>query len=272
MPPLHAALVAAILLSVCFCGADLAAAQQAGQAPEPGEIVRDCPDCGELVVIPSGAFEMGANDVPYEKPVHRVTIPRNFAIGRREVTFDEWDACVNDGGCKQRPDDRGWGRGQQPVLDVSWDDAQAFVSWLSQKTTKRYRLPTEAEWEYAARAGTPSQFWWGREAGKNNANCEDCLASPPRRTQPVGSYRPNGFGLYDTSGNIAEWVQDCWNDNYRGAPTDGSAWIKGQCGQRVLRGGSFASRSNMVRSDSRFRYDHDVRYYANGFRVVRELP
>jgi formylglycine-generating enzyme required for sulfatase activity len=224
------------------------------------------------VVIPSGAFEMGANDVPYEKPVHRVTIPRNFAIGRREVTFDEWDACVNDGGCKQRPDDRGWGRGQHPVLDVSWDDAQAFVSWLSQKTGKRYRLPTEAEWEYAARAGTPSPFWWGREAGKNNANCEDCLASPPRRTQPVGSFRPNGFGLYDTSGNIAEWVQDCWNDNYRGAPSDGSAWTKGQCGQRVLRGGSFASRSNMIRSHSRFRYDHDVRYYANGFRVVRELP
>ena len=262
----------ATLLAVLLWPASPALGQQPGAIPDAGEVLRDCPDCGELVVVPTGDFDMGANDVPYEKPVHKVTIAKPFAIGRREVTFDEWDACVSEGGCKYSPDDRGWGRGKRPVIDVSWDDAQAFVTWLSRRTTKRYRLPTEAEWEYAARAGTPTNFPWGRDAGANNANCEDCSPTPTRRTVPVGSLRPNGFGLYDTSGNVAEWVQDCWNDTYRNAPKDGSAWATGQCGQRVLRGGSFASRSNQIRSSSRFRYDHDVRYYANGFRVVRELP
>lgn len=270
-PPCTWALVGALLAAFLWW-APPAASQQTVAIPEAGEIVRDCPECAELVVVPTGEFEMGANDVPYEKPVHKVTIAKPFAIGRREVTFDEWDACVSGGGCKYNPDDRGWGRGKNPVLDVSWDDAQAFVTWLSQKTGKRYRLPTEAEWEYAARAGTPGNFPWGREVGANHANCEDCAPSPARRTMPTGSFRPNGFGLYDTAGNVAEWVQDCWKDTYRNAPKDGSAWTTGQCGQRVLRGGSFASRSNQIRSSSRFRYDHDVRYYANGFRVVRELP
>jgi formylglycine-generating enzyme required for sulfatase activity len=265
------ALVATLVAGFLWCTGP-AASQQSAVIPDAGEIVRDCPDCAELVVIPTGEFEMGANDVPYEKPVHKVTIAKPFAIGRHEVTFDEWDACVSAGGCKYRPDDRGWGRGKNPVLDVSWDDAQAFVNWLAQKTAKRYRLPSEAEWEYAARAGTLTNFSWGRDVGANHANCEDCSAPPARRTMPAGSFRPNGFGLYDTSGNVAEWVQDCWNDTYRNAPKDGSAWMAGQCNQRVLRGGSFASRSNQVRSSSRFRYDHDVRYYANGFRVLRELP
>jgi len=155
---------------------------------------------------------------------------------------------------------------------VSWDDAQAFVTWLSQKTTKRYRLPSEAEWEYAARAGTVLGYWWGRDVGTKNANCEDCATPPARQSLPTGSFRPNGYsGSTDTAGNVAEWVQDCWNDTYRSAPTDGSAWTTGQCQQRVLRGGSFASRANLVRSSSRFRYDRDVRYYANGFRVARDL-
>jgi formylglycine-generating enzyme required for sulfatase activity len=264
--------LAPTLFALSLWSASPASGQQSGGIPDPGEVLRDCPDCGELVVVPIGEFEMGGNDAPYEKPVHKVTIAKPFAIGRREVTFDEWDACVSAGGCKYNPDDRGWGRSKRPVIDVSWDDAQAFVSWLSQKTAKRYRLPTEAEWEYAARAGTPTNFSWGRDVGANNANCEDCTAPPARRTVPTGSFRPNGFGLYDTSGNVAEWVQDCWNDTYRNAPKDGSAWTTGQCGQRVLRGGSFSSRSNLIRSSSRFRYDRDVRYYANGFRVLRELP
>ena len=259
------------LLAVSLWSALPARGQQSGGIPDAGEVLRDCPDCGELVVVPTGEFDMGG-DAPYEKPVHKVMIAKPFAIGRREVTFDEWDACVSAGGCKYSPDDRGWGRGKRPVIDVSWDDAQAYVNWLSRTTAKRYRLPTEAEWEYAARAGTPANFSWGRDVGANNANCEDCSPTPARRTVPVGSFRPNGFGLYDTSGNVAEWVQDCWNDNYRNAPKDGAVWTTGQCGQRVLRGGSFASRSNQIRSGSRFRYDRDVRYYANGFRILRELP
>ena len=239
--------------------------------PEPGEIFRDCPDCSEMVVVPAGEFKMGSGETVYEKPEHRVVIANPFAIGRREITFEEWDLCVASGGCKYRPDDHGWGRGSRPVIDVSWDDAKAFVNWLSQKTQKGYRLPSEAEWEYAARAGTNSQFWWGRTPVNGNANCEDCSSTPPRRTLPTGSFRPNGFGLFDVAGNVAEWVEDCWNDSYRGAPTDGSAWATGQCRQRGLRGGSFASKANVIRSAARFRYDQDVRYYANGFRVARDL-
>ena len=169
----------------------------AAAIPEPGEIFRDCLDCSEMVVVPAGEFKMGSGDTAYEKPEHRVVIANPFAIGRREVTFEEWDLCVAAGGCKYRPDDHGWGRGSRPVMDVSWDDAKAFVAWLSQKTQKGYRLPSEAEWEYAARAGTNSPFWWGRAPVAGNANCEDCGGAPPRQTLPTGSLRPNGFGLFD---------------------------------------------------------------------------
>ena len=135
---------------------------------------------------------------------------------------------------------------------------------------KAYRLPTEAEWEYAARAGTATTFWWGKEAGKGHAKCADC-GDKTQGTAPTGSFRPNGFGLYDTSGNAAEWVEDCWNPSFAGAPADGSAWTKGDCSLRVLRGGSFLDKARGVASAARFRYDYDVRYYANGFRVVRDL-
>jgi len=155
---------------------------------------------------------------------------------------------------------------------LSWLDAKAFVSWLSQKTGKAYRLPSEAEWEYAARAGTNTSYWWGRDVGSRQANCRECNTGEPQRTTPVGSFKPNGFGLFDTAGNVAEWMEDCWNDNYRGAPRDGTAWMSGQCRLHVLRGGAFDSQAKFLRSTSRFRYDVDVRYIANGFRVVRELP
>jgi formylglycine-generating enzyme required for sulfatase activity len=243
----------------------------AAPIPEPGEIFRDCSDCPEMVVVPAGEFKMGSGETEYEKPEHRVVIASPFAIGRREISFEEWDLCIASGGCKYRPDDRGWGRGSRPVIDVSWDDANAFVTWLSQTTQKRYRLPSEAEWEYAARAGTNSKFWWGLAPATGNANCEDCGSTPLRQTLPTGSFRPNAFGLFDVAGNVAEWVEDCWNDSYRGAPTDGSSWTMGQCRQRGLRGGSFASKSNVIRSAARFRYDQDVRYYANGFRIARDL-
>jgi formylglycine-generating enzyme required for sulfatase activity len=240
-------------------------------APVPGETFRDCAECPEMVVVPSGQFEMGSNDSALEKPPHRVAIANPFAIGRREVTFDEWERCVTENACRYRPDDHGWGRGDRPVIDVSWDDAKVFLTWLSQKTGKRYRLPSEAEWEYAARAGTTAPWWWGREAGIGRANCVDCAAAPTHRTVPTASFRPNAFGLYDTAGNAAEWVEDCWNDTYRGAPHDGAAWTAGQCRLRVLRGGSFAAKATAIRSAARFRYDQDVRYYANGFRVARDV-
>jgi formylglycine-generating enzyme required for sulfatase activity len=236
----------------------------------PGDSFRDCQGCGEMVIVPAGAFDMGSN-TEYESPTHRVTIAKPFAIGRYEVTFDEWDRCVEDKGCKAQPDDREWGRGDRPVINVSWLDAKAFVTWLSQKTGKTYRLPSEAEWEYAARAGTNTAFWWGRDVGSRQANCRECNTGSGQQTSPVGSYKPNPFGLYDTAGNAAEWVEDCWNDNYRGAPTNGSAWNAGQCRLHGLRGGAYDSQAKSVRSTARFRYDTDVRYSANGFRVVREL-
>jgi len=248
-----------------------ARSEPARTGSNPGDIFRDCAGCTELVVVPAGSFDMGSS-LEYENPVHRVTIAKPFAIGRREVTFDEWDKCVDDGACKHRPDDRDWGRGDRPVINVSWIDAKAFATWLSQKTGQTYRLPSEAEWEYAARGGTNTPFWWGRDVGSRQANCRECNTGEAQKTSPVGSYKPNPFGLYDTAGNAAEWVEDCWNDNYRGAPNNGSAWAAGQCRLRVLRGGAFDSQSRYLRSMSRFRYDLDVRYVANGFRVMRELP
>jgi formylglycine-generating enzyme required for sulfatase activity len=186
--------------------------------------------------------------------------------------YDEWDKCADEGGCKHRPDDRQWGRGDRPVINVNWLDAKAFTVWLSRKTGQTYRLPSEAEWEYATCGGTETPYWWGRSVGSRHANCVQCNTGGPRRTSEVGSYEPNAFGLYDTAGNAAEWVEDCWNADYRGAPRNGSARVTGQCRLRVLRGGAFDSSSRYLRSASRFRYDMDVRYVANGFRVLRELP
>jgi formylglycine-generating enzyme required for sulfatase activity len=250
---------------------DPVVAQRDQPSLDPGEIFRDCEACPELVVVPPGDFAMGSNDTPYEKPEHPIVIKRAFAIGRREVTFAEWDQCADAGVCKHRPDDHGWGRGDRPVINVAWDDAKLFVAWLSQKSGQKYRLPSEAEWEYAARAGTKTPFWWGRDAGTGHAQCENCGSPTTKQVAVTGSYRPNGFGLYDTAGNAAEWVEDCWNENYRNAPKDGTAWTSGDCRLRVLRGGNFLSKATEIRSAARFRYDVDVRYYANGFRVMRDL-
>jgi len=250
---------------------DLTVAQKQSSI-EPGDIFRDCEDCPELVVVPPGDFVMGSGDTPYEKPERTISIPRPYAIGRREVTFAEWDRCADAGACKHRPDDHGWGRGDRPVINVSWDDTKLFLAWLSQRTGQKYRLPSEAEWEYAARAGTRTPFWWGRDVGTGHAQCDTCGSPTNQKIVPAGSFRPNGFGLYDTAGNAAEWVEDCWNDNYRNAPKDAVAWTGGDCRLRVLRGGNFISKASEVRSAARFRYDVDVRYYANGFRVMRELP
>jgi formylglycine-generating enzyme required for sulfatase activity len=258
-------------LALAVCVSESASSAGTDEEHLPGELFRDCPDCAELVVVPSGEFDMGSDLKPTEQPVHRVRIDQNFAIGRRNVTFAEWDRCVAAGGCKFSPPDQGWGRGDHPVTNVSWDDAKEFIAWLSKTAGKSYRLPTEAEWEYAARGGSTTPYWWGKDVGVGHAQCAECGESGTAKAVPVGSFRPNAFGLYDTAGNAAEWVEDCWNPSYRGAPSDGSAWMSGDCTLRVLRGGSFGDKAIALRSSARFRYDEDVRYYANGFRVARDL-
>lgn len=209
-----------------------------------------------------------------EDPQHRVRIARPFAVGRFEVTFDEWDACAADAGCNgYKPSDEGWGRGRRPVINVSWDDARAYIAWLSKKTGKSYRLLSESEYEYATRAGTQTAYPWGNAIGRNNANCHACGSQwDARQTAPVGSFAPNRFGLYDTVGNVREWTEDCYHDNYSGAPADGSAWIKGaNCYNRVVRGGSWFIAPAFLRSASRYWFTTDYRLNYLGFRVARTL-
>lgn len=245
----------------------------AAAAPAPAAspaTIRDCQDCPELTAIPAGSFQMGATEFyEFEKPVHPVTI-RPFYLGTREVTFEEWDACVAQGGCSHSPGDRGLGRGSRPVTDIHWNDAQAYLTWLSAKTGRRYRFPTEAEWEYAARAGAATAYPWGAAVDRDRANCVGCGERSRRQTLPTGQFPPNAFGLYDMAGNAAEWVADCWTENYRSARADGAVQNAPGCRERVLRGGSFNNDPRYLRSAARFKYDADVRFYANGFRVARD--
>ncbi|MCK6508252.1 formylglycine-generating enzyme family protein, partial [Myxococcota bacterium] len=203
-----------------------------------------------------------------EKPVHPVTVSRPIAMGRFEVTFAEYDACLAAGGCRSNVSDRGWGRGSNPVIHVTWNDAQDYVRWLSAVTGQRYRLPTEAEWEYAARGGSGAENVFG----VGQANCEGC-GSPfdGRRIAPVGRFPPNGFGLYDMLGNVWEWTLDCWNDSYRGAPNDGSPWLAGDCSRRSLRGGGWNNDKDKATAAYRNKDPITDRDPDNGFRVVREL-
>ncbi|WP_293810510.1 SUMF1/EgtB/PvdO family nonheme iron enzyme [uncultured Bosea sp.] len=240
--------------------------------PQPATSVpqRDCAGCPELIAIPAGSFQMGSNDLyEFEKPVHPVSI-HGFYLGAREVTFEEWDLCIDQGGCNFRPDDRGLGRGKRPVTDIHWNDANAYLTWLSARTGKRYRLPTESEWEYAARAGTTTVYPWGQALEKERANCVGCNDQKRGNTVPAGQFPANAFGLYDMAGNAAEWVADCWSESYRSAPRDGSAYTVGGCRERVLRGGSFNNDPRYLRSAARFKYEADVRFYTNGFRVARD--
>ncbi len=240
-------------------------------SPQPaGAPQRDCAGCPELVAIPAGSFQMGSNDLyQFEKPVHPVNI-RGFYLGAREVTFEEWDLCIDQGGCNYRPDDRGLGRGKRPVTDIHWNDANAYLAWLSARTGKLYRLPTESEWEYAARAGTTTIYPWGQVLVKERTNCLGCNDRKRGNTVPAGQFPPNAFGLYDMAGNAAEWVADCWSESYRSAPRDGSAYTVANCRERVLRGGSFNNDPRYLRSAARFKYEADVRFYTNGFRVARD--
>ena len=231
----------------------------------------------EMVVIPAGRFRMGCvtgqNCGDDEFPVHDVTIPEVFAVSKYEVTFSQWDACVLGGGCGgYRPGDEGWGRGNRPAINVSWEDAQAYVSWLSTQTGEEYRLLSEAEWEYVGRAGSPAPYSWGDEIGSNRANCAGCGSQwDDRQTAPVGSFSPNAFGVHDMHGNVWEWVEDCWNESYVGAPSDGSARRSGDCSRRVLRGGSWSLDPRNLRSATRTWGSAGVRYDFSGFRVARTL-
>lgn len=232
---------------------------------------RDCPQCPEMAMIPAGAFEMGSKEMfAFEAPAHHVVIPSSFYMAKREISLAEWDACVADKGCAYAPTQTAPDRVTMPVINLSWDDAQQYVRWLSGKTGRNYRLPSEAEWEYAARGGTTTTYPWGARMEGNRVNCSGCNGGPSNGPVASGSYPPNAFGLYDMLGNAAEWVEDCWHDSYRSAPSDGSAWLAPGCQERVLRGGAFNSEPRFVRSASRYKYDFDVRYEANGFRVVRQ--
>ncbi len=253
-------------------------AERGERRPIVGERIRDCAECPELVVVPSGTFEMGSpvgegGREKDEGPVHRVTISEPFAVGVYEVTFAQWEACRRGGGCTHNPHDEGWGRGTRPVLNVSWVDAQSYVDWLSSTTGKEFRLLSESEWEYVARAGTETRYWWGDEEGRGRTNCNGCREHQPgNRTSPVGSFSANGFGLHDVHGNVQEWVEDCWHRGYVGAPRDGSAWTTGgNCAYRVLRGGSWFNWPMGLRSANRVKIPPGYRVANSGIRVARAL-
>jgi formylglycine-generating enzyme required for sulfatase activity len=250
---------------------------EAERALHPGDTFRECAKyCPEMVVVPAGSFTMGSppeeGSNSSERPQHKVTIAKQFAVSQFEVTFDDWDACVVYGDCP-RPPDSGWGRGRQPGINVSWDDIQLYVAWLSKMTGKPYRLLSEADWEYAARAGTQTAYFWGDEIGVNNASCNACGSQwDNRQTAPVGSFAANPFGLYDMAGNVWEWVEDCFHDNYDGAPDDGSAWVAdGDCSNPILRGGSWDDDPENLRSALRSRYTVGSRGNDFGFRLGRTL-
>ena len=260
----------------------LAAAEDAGQTSadwKAGDLFRDCPDCPEMVVVPAGSFMMGSPSHEQDRtiregPVHEVRIGAPFAAGVYEVTFTEWDACAASGGCGgHRPEDAGWGRGRRPAIHVGWDPAQSYVLWLSEKTGKRYRLLSESEWEYVARAGTRTPFHMGSTISTDQANYDGAKGQGAyrRKTVPVGSFAANAWGLHDVHGNVWEWVQDCWNNSYAGAPSDGSARESRNCSLRVLRGGSWRGTPKLLRSANRSGFPSAARNNDVGFRVARTL-
>ena len=249
------------------------------RALKPKDSFKECDVCPEMVVVPAGRFMMGSSPSEIaalvketksehfrnEGPQRQVTIARPFAVGKFEVTFAEFDACVADGGCNHRPDDFDWGRGSRPVIIVSWHDAKEYAAWLAHKTGKTYRLLSEAEWEYAARAGTTTRSAFG------DTITESHVKVGGRRTMDVGSFPANKFGLHDMHGNVWEWVEDTWHPDYRGAPDDGSVWPGGDTSLRVTRGGSWGSSPQFLRSAGRISYQPTNRSSGTGFRVARTL-
>ncbi|WP_430869480.1 SUMF1/EgtB/PvdO family nonheme iron enzyme [Cupriavidus basilensis] len=238
---------------------------------KPGAF-KDCPACPVLHGLAPGTFTMGSNGGDAtEKPPHHVTIAQPFAIGKYEVTVEQWNACADAGGCQRIATVAGAAK-NAPVRDVSWDDAQQYLAWLGKLTGKHYRLPTEAEWEYAARGGTATLYWWGDQMRKGTANCKDC-GDPWNADMPanVGSFAANAYGLHDMNGSVWEWVADCWHSSYKNAPVDGRAWDEPGCSVRVIRGGSWLEGASYMLSSTRFKYSASVRQSQNGFRVARDM-
>ena len=247
------------------------------QKLNPGQAFRDRLLDGsngpQMIALRGGAFTRGdiqGNGDSDEQPA-RVIKPAAFAMGVYEVSFAEYDRFCDDTGYT-RPDDGDWGRGHRPVINVSWQDATAYTNWLSRKTRQVYRLPTDAEWEYAARSGSQMRYWWGNDVGSARANCEGCGSLwDGEKTAPVGRFKPNEFGLHDTAGNVFEWVADCYHNTFADAPKDGSAIDKPGCGKRVIRGGAWSFPPKEIRSANRWRDFPTRRSDDTGFRLVREL-
>jgi formylglycine-generating enzyme required for sulfatase activity len=233
--------------------------------------VKDCPACPVMLTLPAGTFVMGSNaSDPSEKPAHRVTLRTPFALAKYEVSVGEWNACVDAHACPRVPSSAGVAA-NMPMRDVSWDDAQRYLEWLNSVSNKTYRLPTEAEWEYAARGGTSSRYSWGDAMKGGHASCKGCgdpwdASHPP----PVGSFSANPYGFYDMNGSVWEWVSDCWHTSYKGAPADGSDWDEPSCRTRVIRGGSWMEGDTYMLPTTRFKYDASVRQSQNGFRVASD--
>jgi len=251
----------------------LTSEQEKEKAATPGSDFRECANgCPTMIVVPTGKFMMGSPEGvgdEEERPQHEVTIAQPFAAGKTDVTFAEWDTCVAAGACLRAPDS-GWGRDDRPVIYVSWDEAKIYVAWVARLTGKPYRLLTEAEWEYAARAGNPGRYSFGDDETQLGEYAWFSKNSGSK-TQPVGTKKPNAFGLYDMHGNVWQWVEDCYKDSYSDAPTDGSAVTLKDCSRRVLRGGSWLNLRDGVRSASRNGSSTGSRINGIGFRVGRML-
>jgi len=264
--------LAAVDAKAAGCHGVLVRAAATNQCRKPGDSFKDCPACPEMVVVAGGSFAMGSAASSDETPVHNVTLARPLAIGKFEVTFAEWDTCVADGACKHVPDDQGFGRLSRPVIDVSWNDVTStYLPWLSRKAGRSYRLLSEAEWEYAARAGSRAVYAWGDEIGLGRANCDRCgSAWDNRQTAPVGSFAANAFGLHDLHGNVWEWTLDCYQNSHVGAPKSGAARQRPNCPTRVVRGGGWSDRARYLRSAVRYGDPPGYRGNYVGFRVARD--
>ena len=286
-------LPALILSIVVAAGAGIlhARAEQGAGAQAADHAFRHCDACPLMIRVPAGEFIMGSDEDEADRdddegPRRNVTIAKSFSVGVFEVTWNEWNACVRDGDCaevsgKGFAADNGWGMADRPVINVSWHDAQQYVAWLRRVTGENYRLLSEAEWEYIARAGTDNRYPFDGDEQElctyangadlatdfNNRN-EECFDGVGRETARVGSFEANAFGLYDTVGNVWEWTGDCWNETYEGAPSDGSTWDTGDCSQRMLRGGSWGSYPHDMRAATRYEAGASYRGHEVGFRVA----